>query len=51
VFYAYDGRLMICGRKNSPAKFQPLIRSKSAEIKTRDEKNNGYDLRYTPSQP
>jgi hypothetical protein len=30
-------KLHICGPKNSPPKFQPLIRSKSARTKTRTE--------------
>jgi hypothetical protein len=31
-------KLMVCGPKNSLPKFQPSIRSKSARIKTRAEK-------------
>jgi hypothetical protein len=35
-FKTLSKKLMICGPKNSPPKFQPSIRSKSARIKTRE---------------
>jgi hypothetical protein len=44
-------KLMINEPKDSPPKFQPSVRNKSARIKTRAEKYNGYDLRCVPFQP
>jgi hypothetical protein len=44
-FQTLSKKLMICSPKYQLTKFQPPIRSKSARIKTRTEKNNGYDLR------
>jgi hypothetical protein len=34
---------MICGPKNSPLNFQPIIRSKSAGIKTKVEKEHSVN--------
>ncbi len=50
-FLSLSKKLMICGPKDSPPKFQPSIRSKSARIKTRAENEHSLDDSHCTSQP
>jgi hypothetical protein len=41
----------MCGPKNTPPKFQPSIRSKSARIKTMADKEHSLNHRNCTAQP
>jgi hypothetical protein len=50
-FQTISKKFRISYSQRPTSKFQASIRSKSAPIKTRAEKYNGYDLRRVASQP
>jgi hypothetical protein len=50
-FQTLRKRLMICVPKNSPPKFQPSIRGRTARTKTRVEKEHSVNHGHCTSQP
>ncbi len=50
-FQTLSKKFMIHGPKDPPLKFQPSIRSESAPIKTRAEREHSINYSHSTSQP